>query len=120
MAKKKNEELDKLFNEFNLHEDDVYDHKHYKIITRSGINKIAAQANIEFDFELIGSLTKTELIRPGSEDFKETEVKYEMDMEKEGKPYKKVKSEKATIHVGEEKPKWYTSIAMIATGKMVE
>jgi hypothetical protein len=55
MSLKNSEILSKLFKEYNLHYDptnpnskdnDVYAHKHYKIITRSGIDKIEKAAGI--------------------------------------------------------------------------
>ena len=34
------EQLNRLFIEFNLNEEDTFKHNHYHIITRSGIDKI--------------------------------------------------------------------------------
>ena len=47
------ERLAELYKEYNLSADDVYKHKHYLIITRSGIEKIQALANIDVKFEVI-------------------------------------------------------------------
>ena len=45
--------LNKLFVENNLTEEDVFKHQHYTIITRSGIEKIQANYNINCEFEVI-------------------------------------------------------------------
>jgi hypothetical protein len=42
-----------LFEENNLSKDDVFTHKHYVIITRSGIEKIQATQNIEVQYDVI-------------------------------------------------------------------
>jgi len=42
-----------LFEENNLTKDDVFTHKHYVIITRSGIEKIQATQNIEVEYEVV-------------------------------------------------------------------
>lgn len=52
MAESK-EIMNKLYKKYGLNSDDVHIHKHYKIITRAGINKIEAQANIDMDYEVI-------------------------------------------------------------------
>jgi len=50
----KAEILRKLFIENGLNaEEDVHTHKHYKIITRSGIDKIMAKNNIQIKYEPI-------------------------------------------------------------------
>ena len=46
------EQLNKLFQEYNLSEEDTYKHKHYHIITRSGIDKIQAMAGVIIKFDL--------------------------------------------------------------------
>ena len=45
--------LAELYKKYNLTADDVYKHKHYIIITRSGIEKIQALANITVNYEVI-------------------------------------------------------------------
>lgn len=49
----KNEIIKKLYNEYELTKDDVYQHKHYNIITRAGIEKIQAKAKIVIDYQVI-------------------------------------------------------------------
>tara|TARA_R110002020_G_scaffold30994_3_gene97220 strand:- start:494 stop:889 length:396 start_codon:yes stop_codon:yes gene_type:complete len=49
----KNEILNRLFVENNLTDEDVFKHKFYTIITRSGIDKIQAINNINIKYELI-------------------------------------------------------------------
>lgn len=60
----KNELLNSLFQKYNLvfdpsnpdsKDNDVYIHKHYKIITRGGIQKIEKSANIICDINIIDS-----------------------------------------------------------------
>lgn len=46
-------EIAELYKKYNLSENDVYNHKHYLIITRSGIEKIQAQEKIEVRFEAL-------------------------------------------------------------------
>ncbi len=43
--------LKELYLKYELTKDDVYKHQHYVIITRSGIEKIQAIANIQVQFE---------------------------------------------------------------------
>jgi hypothetical protein len=45
------ETLKDLYVKYELTKDDVYKHQHYVIITRSGIEKIQAIANIQVQFE---------------------------------------------------------------------
>ena len=49
----KTEAIKKLYDQFGLSSSDVYSHKHYKIITRSGIEKIQAKAKIEIKYDVI-------------------------------------------------------------------
>ena len=42
------EKLLELYKKYNLGKTDVYKHQHYVIITRQGIEKIAAKENIQF------------------------------------------------------------------------
>jgi hypothetical protein len=49
----KKETLRRLFLECNLTQEDAFEHKFYKIITRSGIDKIQAAKKILIDYELI-------------------------------------------------------------------
>jgi len=45
--------LNRLFKENNLTDEDVFKHKFYNIITRSGIDKIQAVNNIDITYDLI-------------------------------------------------------------------
>ena len=45
--------LNRLFKENNLTEEDVFKHKFYNIITRSGVDKIQATNDIQIKYELI-------------------------------------------------------------------
>ena len=47
-----NEKLNELYKKYGLNENDYFKHKHYTIITRSGIDKIQAQAGISIDYYL--------------------------------------------------------------------
>ena len=47
------QELSKLYKEYKLTKEDVFKHKHYVIITRSGIEKIQNKANINIKFEVV-------------------------------------------------------------------
>jgi hypothetical protein len=47
------EKLVQLYKKYELSETDVYKHKHYVIITRQGIEKIAAKENINVSFEVV-------------------------------------------------------------------
>ena len=49
----KKETLRRLFIECSLTQEDAFEHKFYKIITRSGIDKIQAAKNIEIKYELV-------------------------------------------------------------------
>ena len=49
----KTEILKDIYVKYNLHTDDVLKHKHYIIITRSGIEKISALENIGLSFEIV-------------------------------------------------------------------
>ena len=44
-----------LYKKYELSETDVYKHKHYVIITRQGIEKIAAKENISIYYEVVKS-----------------------------------------------------------------
>ena len=46
------EKITELYLKFELTKDDVFKHKHYLIITRSGVEKIQSQSNIEVNFNL--------------------------------------------------------------------
>lgn len=46
------EELAKLYKQYELTPDDVFKHKHYTIITRSGIDKIQAKAEVDIKYAL--------------------------------------------------------------------
>jgi hypothetical protein len=43
--------MNKVYSEFGLTPNDVFAHKHYKIIVRNGIDKIQAKANIKVTYE---------------------------------------------------------------------
>ena len=45
--------LNRLFKENNLTEEDVFKHKFYNIITRSGVDKIQAKNDIQITYDLI-------------------------------------------------------------------
>ncbi|QDP67600.1 MAG: hypothetical protein GOVbin568_39 [Prokaryotic dsDNA virus sp.] len=45
--------LNRLYEENGLTAEDVYNHKHYKIITRAGIDKIQANRGIEIQYKVI-------------------------------------------------------------------
>jgi DNA polymerase elongation subunit (family B) len=47
------EMMNKLYGMYGLTKDDIFAHKHYKIITRQGIEKILAGANIKYDFDVV-------------------------------------------------------------------
>ena len=46
------EQLNTLFKKYELDVEDTFKHKHYHIITRSGIDKIQARAEIKIDYDL--------------------------------------------------------------------
>ena len=48
----KSEKLNSLYKKYNLSKEDYFKHKHFTILTRSGIDKIQAQANIEIEYHL--------------------------------------------------------------------
>ena len=43
--------MNELYTKYGLTPDDIFTHKHYKIITRAGIDKIQAAAGITVDYE---------------------------------------------------------------------
>ena len=45
--------LNALYKRYNLTSEDVFKHKHYKIITRSGIDKIQAGAGVKVSYKLV-------------------------------------------------------------------
>jgi len=47
------ERLNALYKTYDLTPDDYFKHKHYTIITRSGIDKIQAKSNIIINYELV-------------------------------------------------------------------
>ena len=47
------EKLKELYLKYDLTKEDVFKHKHYTIITRSGIDKIQAMEQITIDYEVI-------------------------------------------------------------------
>ena len=48
-----NEILNSLFKEFGLGQADVYKHKHFNLITRSGMEKVIAKSGIIYDMDLV-------------------------------------------------------------------
>ena len=49
------EKIGELYKKYELEEKDVFKHKHYLIITRSGIEKIQAKEGIEVRYEVVKS-----------------------------------------------------------------
>ena len=49
----KTDKLRILYKKYGLEKDDVFKHQHYIIITRSGIDKIQAQASIHIEYDVI-------------------------------------------------------------------
>lgn len=49
------EKLGILYKKYQLNQEDVYKHKHYLIITRTGIDKIQAMAKINVSYDVIES-----------------------------------------------------------------
>ncbi len=47
------EKLAELYKEYKLEKEDVFKHKHYLIITRSGIDKIQAIAKIQITYDVV-------------------------------------------------------------------
>ena len=47
------EKLTELYKKYELEKDDVFKHQHYLIITRSGIDKIQAKAQIKISYDVI-------------------------------------------------------------------
>lgn len=57
------EKLVALYKKYELSETDVYKHKHYVIITRQGIEKIAAKENIAISYEVVKCETNFAVIK---------------------------------------------------------
>ena len=49
----KTDKLKVLYKKYELTKDDVFKHQHYIIITRSGIDKIQAEASINIEYDVI-------------------------------------------------------------------
>ncbi len=47
------EKLAVLYKKYDLTKEDIFNHQHYLIITRSGIDKIQAEAEIDISYEVI-------------------------------------------------------------------
>lgn len=47
------EKIAELYKKYGLEKDDVFKHKHYLIITRSGIEKIMAKSKIDISYEVV-------------------------------------------------------------------
>jgi hypothetical protein len=52
MEQKQKEFLNEMYSLYGIDKGDTFSHKHYTIITRGGIEKIQAKANIDIKFEL--------------------------------------------------------------------
>lgn len=48
----KDEQLNKLYKKYSLSKEDTFKHKHYNIITRTGIDKIQAKSGVNIEYEL--------------------------------------------------------------------
>ena len=57
------EKLITLYKKYELTETDVYKHQHYVIITRQGIEKIAAKENITISYEVVKVETNFAVIK---------------------------------------------------------
>jgi hypothetical protein len=53
MKETKSQILNRLFSDYGLTKDDWFEHKFYKIITRSGIDKIQGKANITINYDVV-------------------------------------------------------------------
>lgn len=49
------EKIKEMYYKYGLEGEDVFRHQHYVILTRSAIEKIQAQEDIDFDFEVLKS-----------------------------------------------------------------
>lgn len=65
MSETKSDRLNRLYKEYGLSSEDVFKHRNFSIITRAGINKIEASANITVGYEIIPSLTSTVYVDGG-------------------------------------------------------
>ncbi len=59
----KREALAALYKKYALTKDDVFKHQHYVIITRAGIDKIQAVANIRIGYEVIECKTNFAVVK---------------------------------------------------------
>jgi len=57
-----------LYKTYELSPDDVYEHQHYKIITRQGIDKIQARSGVKIRYNVVPELTKLAQNKDGSID----------------------------------------------------
>lgn len=53
MSETKKEQLRRIFIDNNLQKEDVFEHQHYKIIKRQGIDKIQANNNIDIKYVVV-------------------------------------------------------------------
>ncbi len=53
MSETKKEQLRRIFIDNDLQKEDVFEHQHYKIIKRQGIEKIQANNNIKIDYVVV-------------------------------------------------------------------
>tara|TARA_R110002020_G_scaffold424864_2_gene634171 strand:+ start:366 stop:764 length:399 start_codon:yes stop_codon:yes gene_type:complete len=77
----KTEKLKEKYIKYELTKDDVFKHQHYIIITRSGIEKIAAIENIDITFDVVKS-------EPNFAAVKATAIKDELTIETFGSALK--------------------------------
>ena len=60
------EQLKKMYVDFNLTPSDVFTHKNYLILTRSGIEKIMAKSGVSCTFEITGSALRGATYKDGN------------------------------------------------------
>ena len=51
----KKDKIKEMYYKYDLDKEDVFKHQHYVILTRSAIEKIQAQEDIDFDFDIVKS-----------------------------------------------------------------
>ena len=71
------EKLITLYKKYELTETDVYKHQHYVIITRQGIEKIAAKENITISYEVVKAETNFAVIKAYAYKTEKPEVQIE-------------------------------------------
>ena len=53
LSDQEKKEMREMFEQYNLHQDDIFTHNHFVIIKRTGIEKIQAQMSIQIDYQEI-------------------------------------------------------------------